>query len=265
MISVHGIKVNVTTFPDKTSQVWKLDQEIFDKDAIANQRVIKWDFENEGEIFQIIQLIHLLNHAHDKLASHARRPELILECPYLPYARQDKETTNTSCFALEAFCGLFSSIAELRTFDAHNPAFFNDFGKAPFDFVNTLPSKEINQIVSVENIGLIVYPDKGAAERYSHLSEIDFVCADKVRDQLTGEITGMTMPDISEGSNILVVDDIIQNGRTFIELAKLIMPFKPVNLILYGSHAFCSAGLQIFWDAGYEKIYDRNGLFATKS
>ena len=149
---------------------------------------------------------------------------IILDCPYLPYARQDKEVNNSSCFALASFCSLFSCLAELRTYDAHNPKFFNDKSVAPFDFVNYLPYKEINQIISDEKINLILYPDKGASLRYPQLSENNLHCsAEKVRNQLTGEITGITIPPIPIGS---------------------------------------SKGTKIVHDAGYSKIYDKNGSFS---
>lgn len=258
MIKLNGHPVNITMFPDKTSQVWKLSDELLQSAKDNNEYVVLWNFEHEGEIFHIIQLLDLLGEIIGQKA-------IIIDCPYLVYGRQDKIHSNESCFALRTFCSLFSCITELRTYDAHNPNFFKDKSIVPFDFVNYLPYKEINQIISDEKIDLILYPDKGASLRYPQLSENNIHCsAEKVRDQLTGEITGISIPNIAEGLNILVPDDIIQNGRTFIELAKVIMPYKPVNLILYASHAFCSAGLQVFWDAGYNKIYDRNGLLAVK-
>lgn len=256
MIKVHGHDINVTVFPDKTSQVWKLSDELLGADKCNERRIIRWDFEGEQEIIQIIQLSNLLDEVN------GYKP-IILECPYLPYGRQDKETNNTSCFALETFCRLFSGISELHTFDAHNPAFFELNKKAiPFNFVNTLPTKEINDIVQREAIDLIVYPDKGAAKRYSHLSATPFVCADKARNQLTGEITGMTMPKINESLNILVLDDLIDGGATPIGVAKEIMKYKPSKLIGYFSHCICSKGTKIVHNVGYSKIFDKNGLFS---
>ena len=253
MIKVHGHDINVTVFPDKTSQVWKLSDELLGADKCNEKRLIRWDFEGEHEIIQIIQLSNLLDEVN------GYKP-IILECPYLPYGRQDKETNNTSCFALKTFCRLFSCISELHTFDAHNPTFFELNKKAiPFNFVNTLPTKEINNIVQREAIDLIVYPDKGAAQRYSHLSATSFVCADKVRDQLTGEITGMTMPKIDEYQRVLVMDDLCDGGRTFIEVAKLIEKYNPTELILYISHGIFSKGTKCLFDSGYDKVFTKDG------
>lgn len=253
MIKLHGHNVNITIFPDKTSQVWKISDELLGADKCNDERIIKWDFENEGEIFQIVQLVYLLDEINGK-------KQIVLECPYLPYGRQDKETTNTSCFALEAFCALFSGIAELRTFDAHNPSFFEDKEKCPFDFVNTLPYKEINKIIEEESIDLIVYPDKGASQRYPQLSaKYKWVAADKIRDQLTGEINGIKIDPITMGSHILVVDDLCDGGRTFIELAKVLKQQYPVGIMLYVSHGIFSKGIDCLFHAGYSKVFTKDG------
>ena len=256
MIKVHGFPINITMFPDKTSQVWKLSDELLGADKCNDDRLITWNFENEGELIHIIQLALLLDEVN------GFKP-ITLDCPYLVYGRQDKETSNNSCFALEAFCRLFAGIKELRTFDAHNPAFFENKEVCPFNFVNTLPYKEIESIIDGEAIDLIVYPDKGASSRYPQLSaKYKWAAADKVRDQLTGEIIGMAMPDIDEDLNILVLDDLIDGGATPIGLAKEIMKYKPSKLIGYFSHCICSKGTKIVHNAGYSKIFDKNGLFS---
>lgn len=255
MIKLNGHLVNVTIFPDKTSQVWKLSNEILFSIEHCDEYHIYWEFQNEGEIFQIIQLIDLVQ------TLVYERKLIILECPYLPYARQDKEIYNNSCFALHTFCSLFSSIAELRTFDVHNPSFFANKNVAPFDLVNYLPYEEINKIIKEEEINLVLYPDKGASKRYPQLSENNIHCsAEKVRDQLTGEITGISIPNIVDGLNIIVVDDLCDGGRTFVELAKVIKEHKPAKLILYVSHGIFSKGVDIIYIAGYTKIYTKNGL-----
>ena len=252
MLFVNGYKVTPTVFPDKTSQIWKLSEDLITADRISVDRNITWDFEGEHEFIQLVQLAFLLEKLNGVKS-------LILDCPFLIYGRQDKEVSNESCFALEAFCTIMGGIKELRTFDAHNPAFFKDKNKCPFKFTNTLPYKEINKIIECSSIDLIVYPDKGATTRYPHLSATESVAAEKVRDQLTGEITGMTIPTIKERLSILVVDDLCDGGRTFVELAKLILPYKPSNFVLYVSHGIFSKGTKCLFDAGYKKVYTRHG------
>lgn len=87
--------VNVTIFPDKTSQVWKLDPEILEEENVE----IIWRFDHEGELFQLQQL-------RDLLYSYHVWPSLYIE--YLPYARQDKRISNETTWALSSFAQLLN-------------------------------------------------------------------------------------------------------------------------------------------------------------
>lgn len=255
MLKLNGHVVNVTKFPDGTSQVWKLSDELLKSCESCGSYEITWIFENEGEFFQIFQLLNFIG------ASFKEKP-VVLDCPFLPYARQDKEVSNTLCSALNTFCLVICSfVDELRTFDVHNPAFFENKKICPFKFTNTLPYDQIHKIIKDEEINLLIFPDDGASKRYPdlQLSEIASVSADKVRDQLTGEIVGLELPPITIGASILVVDDLCDGGRTFVELAKLINKYAPNKLVLYVSHGIFSKGSGYLRSYGYDTIYTKDG------
>lgn len=60
MLEINGFKVVPTIFPDKTSQVWKLDEKLFKKvkqDQLIN---VLWKFENESELLHLNQAIGLI-------------------------------------------------------------------------------------------------------------------------------------------------------------------------------------------------------------
>jgi ribose-phosphate pyrophosphokinase len=249
MIVCNDIKITPTIFPDKTSQVWKIDIVAIEEAISKKGNIhIKWDFESEGEIFQIYQLLHLLP-----------KMGVTLECPYLPYARQDKDVSNDSCFALTTFCHMFEFIEELITFDAHNPSFFED-ESIKFKFTNILPTDNVKAIIAEHSINAIVFPDKGAETRYGGLVNLPSYFASKVRDQLTGNITGLSMESMPpDGSCVLVFDDLIDGGKSFTEVAKLLLPLNPTKLILYISHGIFSKGKNIIFDAGYNYIYTKEG------
>lgn len=250
MIKINGIDyvVKPTIFPDKTSQVWKLPQDVIKFiENNASGITITWEFEDERELIHVCQLCDLIYNISVCYPS--------LYTPYLPYARQDKNISNESCFALKTFINIINPyISNLIVYDVHNPKIEGwVFGG------NILPSEKISSVVKEENINFIIYPDKGAADRYSHLSALDFVAAAKVRDQLTGEITGLSMPDIESGLSILVVDDICDGGRTFTELASLIKKYEPKKLVLYVSHGIFSKGIECILESGYDAIYTKSG------
>lgn len=262
--SFSARELNITVFPDGTSQVWQLgsikptyhseDSSIF---------VVYWDFECESEVFQFLQLQRLLRSFSDEIRIH-------LVCPYLPYARQDKEVGNDQCFALDV---LFSCLEQnsrlcidrIVTFDVHNPArvlqlcrdYVPELIVYGNGFVNISPDIEIRHFVSVVRPDLIVFPDKGAMERYkdiSCISGLDTLFFEKVRDQQTGNITSIRpSTEIPSHNKALVIDDICDGGRTFVEVAKFL---KDSDKYLYVSHGLFSAenGVGKLHDAGYKLV-----------
>jgi len=254
MIKLNGEEVQVTIFPDGTHQVWKLTDSQMNYVSTSQEVEVFWDFENQSEVFDVMQLADLLTSIEDSW-----NKKLVLNCPYLPYGRQDKPITNKSCFALSTFIfNAMSSFHIIRTVDAHNLELFRYSSTA---VENTFPIEVINSIISNENVDLIVFPDKGAMERYEEFvpDGIKFISAEKTRDQLTGAILGITIDSeaVSEASSVLVWDDICDGGATFISLAS---HFKPTQkLMLYVSHGIFSKGTGCLFSAGYNKLFTRNG------
>ena len=74
MITLNGDPINVTMFPDKTSQVWKLnDLALRSGDA----SVVRWDFEHEGEVMQLAQL-PLVKKMNQNLKKNLLVPQVML-------------------------------------------------------------------------------------------------------------------------------------------------------------------------------------------
>lgn len=261
MIFVNGYQVNVTVFPDKTRQVWKLSDELIYslKEYGIN---ISWYFEGQEEFFDLVQLELLLRQLVKDESYGENAVKTTMFCPYMPYARQDKAVANESCYALEVILEYFHTMESLTVFDVHNPEPFKNRG---FTFKNLMPYVEIKSVVDENNIDLLVYPDKGAAARYdANLIGRPFISLDKVRDQLTGNITGLSIKEEDKSKltgKVLIVDDICDGGRTFIEAAKLL---GDTEKYLYVSHGIFSKGLDCLYDAGYTAIYTVNNL-STKS
>jgi phosphoribosylpyrophosphate synthetase len=311
MIEVNGIKITPTIFSDKTSQVWKLPQEVFDYINSQNDIIVNWDFESESELFHILQLGALIGEYHSKNNISIDGKELILKMDYLPYARQDKDIDNNLTFALNVFLDLITMyFTKIKVFDPHNIKFLEDFwaGSELAEIVTAEDS--INKAIFLDKADVICYPDKGAKERYSKLNlsnirlwtignleerifptkemidrfreilssnhggsttltKIPSVCMEKVRDQTTGNIMGIKLVDDTDldslnGKRVLIVDDICDGGRTFIEAAKVLYENGVSSVSLYTSHGIYSKGLDILFDAGIHCIYDKGGLVGVK-
>lgn len=238
-------KFTTTVFPDGTSQVWKLDLELEEGDDIE----ILWLFENEAELFHVCQLAHLLEVDYDY------SPTLIV--PYLPYGRQDKSVANDASFALNTFKDVLyhRGICRIETFDAHSETDM---------VISTSPAKFHKAIF---NHDVVCFPDKGAAVRYGTadgFGNSPVIFCEKVRNQQTGEITGLKVngatPDLLFNKRVLIVDDICDGGMTFIKVAEALKTFNPLQVDLAVSHGLFSKGEQVLKDAGITNIFTTNSL-----
>jgi len=248
MIKLNGYIVKPTIFPDKTSQVWKLDRTYFNR-INGKKNIIRWEFEHEGEFMHLAQLRMLID-------SEAFGFYLVLELPYLPYARQDKEVTNESTFALRSFCNLVNTLDfdEIRVFDPHNSELTS---KLLWGTEIEMPNPDP---LLAELNASIVFPDAGAAKRYGAKEYAFAVICDKDRDPLTGKINGIVISSGKvEPKAYLIVDDICDGGRTFIEVAKKLYEAGATEVHLYISHGIFSKGLEPLREAGIKRIFTRNG------
>lgn len=56
MIKLNGLEIKPTIFPDGTSQIWKIKI-----DSNLDNQLIEWEFQHEGELMHVAQLLWLLN------------------------------------------------------------------------------------------------------------------------------------------------------------------------------------------------------------
>ena len=97
----------------------------------------------------------------------------------------------------------------------------------------------------------IVSPDAGAIKKAFSVAKhigLPLVTASKIRNVETGAITHTEIqnPNQVEGLDALIVDDICDGGRTFIELAKALRAQGASRVYLYVTHGIFSQGLGVF-------------------
>jgi ribose-phosphate pyrophosphokinase len=260
-----------TIFPDGTSQVWKLPEDVLR----ASNVNVTWRFENEREIIDILSLNKLLK---NQLGT--------LHIPYMPYARQDKIISNTSTFNLEVMADLINSMNASKSYstsysmgftsvtsvDVHNPSKTEDLINY---FTNIEPNDFHAQVISASEPDTLVFPDHGAASRYKNnpeLKKFASVICDKTRDQLTGQITGHEVayqisPSHAAGGKstankrFLIIDDLCDGGATFISVAKMLRTIDPnINIDLCVTHGLFSKGREHLLTNGINKLYTTNSL-----
>jgi ribose-phosphate pyrophosphokinase len=249
MIKLNGHIVKPTIFPDGTSQVWDLPT-----DKVCNPNAkIEWRFENEAEIMHVLQLADLCN------ACTAGVDKVSLHIPTLPYARQDKNINNHSTFALRTFLQVLTvgeKFKKITTVDVHNPSSLRYT-----NIENILPHERIKEVIEEVKPDLICFPDAGASLRGYNTLGITSFNLEKRRNQKTGEIEGLktALPLNLKGLNILLVDDLCDGGRTFIEAAKVLYKMGASGVSLYTSHGIYSKGVKVLKDAKIKRIFNFEG------
>jgi ribose-phosphate pyrophosphokinase len=247
--------VNPTIFPDKTSQVWKLDFSRYDDSKPID---IVWHFEEEAELIWVNQLICLFYQQGKEINN--------LYMPYLPYGRQDKEVSNESTFAKEVFLEILLKEqigGFLTTLDAHSyhPKIVS-YSAIPY----------INKAIDEFQPHVLVFPDSGAYDRYAEnyiKDHAPILVLEKVRDQKTGWITSLKLdgkltnahPSNNIAHRFLIIDDICDGGATF-ERASMFLHenYKHSTVGLYVTHGIFSKGYEGMIDRGITHFYTTQSL-----
>ena len=125
--------------------------------------------------------------------------------------------------------------------------------------------EKIDNKNDAQNRITLVSPDAGAFKKIydvaTHFGIEKIITATKVRDMKTGNILHTDVPGIDQHNDVkyVIVDDICDGGRTFIEIAKTIHNVKPTaKIYLVVTHGVFSAG--------YDELNNQfSGIFTTNS
>lgn len=238
MISINGEAVNTLVFPDNTSQVWKLP------DDLPDNVTVQWRYSHEGEVMQLAQLKDLLDH----MGIRAQ-----LDISYLPYARQDKPVSNSSCFALYTFARILNGMSWdwITVMDPHSEIALHEIAQCGARY----PGDRVRALMQEVKADVLCYPDAGALKKYGKLFNRVSIHGEKVRDQATGMITSYEILGDCDGERVLIVDDICDGGATFRLLAEQLHKAGAEEVFLYVTHGIFSKGVRHLFDAGISRIF----------
>jgi ribose-phosphate pyrophosphokinase len=112
---------------------------------------------------------------------------------------------------------------------------------------------------------VLVSPDAGAYKKIFDVAKEfgiqNIITANKVRDLKTGNIIRTEIPTLDQHKDLkyVIIDDICDGGRTFVELAKVMKDSRPTaKIYLVVTHGIFSKGLEELGD-----YFD--GIFTTNS
>lgn len=197
--------------------------------------------------FRDVELIICANQSLKEMGA----TNIELYVPYFLGARSDRKFgEGETNYLKNVICPIINSqgFSKVITLDPHSDvleACLNNFEKEN-NF--KLVEYAISEIDKKENI-ILVSPDAGAYKKVFDVAKEfnieNIITATKVRDIKTGNILSTQLPIISRNVKYkyVIVDDICDGGRTFIELAKAIKSQREaVEIYLVVTHGIFSAG-----------------------
>lgn len=193
--------------------------------------------------------------------------DIALVIPFMPSARQDRVAVPNDVNMLNVYYDILKpGFKHITVIDPHSLA------------CEALTSRSIS-LASViqryldENDGLhiayvrdlhVVAPDAGAVKRASAVAEV--LCAksvsfaDKKRNPEDGSIIGYQIDGDYTDKHCLIVDDICDGGRTFIECAKALREKGAKTVDLLVTHGLFTQGYDALLDNGIDTIYTTNSI-----
>jgi ribose-phosphate pyrophosphokinase len=207
--------VEVGKFPDGDSHV-----RIPSLSACRGQNVVIYHrlYPNQNDC--LIELLLMLD-----AVKHEEAKSITVVSPYLPYARQDKQTVNGEIASSHVICNLLASsgCGKLVTFDAH---FLNEEGEVKYGDLNILNVCLSKELIAHAKQSLggqpfeVIGPDAGAAYLVKTAGGKNLK---KVRKAYADNKIAYRHIETMEGDfdvrdkNILLLDDMISTGSTMIK------------------------------------------------
>lgn len=256
---LSDIKYKISKFPDGQQSV-KITSG-FSREAIT---VIKSRFNS----FQDLELILCAT----KALKNVGIKEIELFIPYFLGARSDRKFGYGDVhYVKDIMAPIINNqgYTQVTVFDPHSDvieACINNFEKISNINLVRMALTNIDNKNGAQSRIALVSPDAGALKKiYDVAKEFkiqNVITANKVRNVLTGEILRTELPPVDwEGiESVVIVDDICDGGRTFVELAKAIREtgYKE-HLYLIVSHGIFSAGLDVLREH-FTKVYCTNSI-----
>ena len=253
MLLLNNQPINYFKFPGGEIQIRLPDL------IVEERATLTWKPTNCEDIILLMMAVNALKNAGFY--------DILLDCLYLPYARQDRVCSKGEALSLQVICNLLDNLdfSYISFWDVHNEQktfrYFEKTAVLNADRLDILKRFNLLEDFGCENL-VICAPDAGALFQTQNLC-IEFelpspIYFRKTRNKKTGAIE---VYDYQSGdrdldqSDILIIDDICDGGRTFIEAAKILKDeASDIKLYLYVTHGIFSNGLDILLEH-FEHIY----------
>ena len=236
--SKSDIKFNIIQFPDGEPHI--VLEEFDRKDPVK----VICRITNPTDLFIAAQIGDIL-----------RRQEVLFvyAIKYLMSMRMDRVMSFNEAYSLKIVMNILKSFGPtwIEVLEPHNESAVLSNG----GMVGPSQKPDFQEC-------LMVFPDKGAQERYGYISGPVVVCS-KVRDTATGKLISFNIenPEVLEehpNEPLMVLDDLCDGGGTFVGIAELLnekCPNRPKSIFV--THAVNYKGIENM-SKHYDNVYITN-------
>jgi ribose-phosphate pyrophosphokinase len=254
-ISNSDISYKVSTYPDGQQSITINSFDITQKVQLSSRM----------NSFRDVELIICANQTLKEMGAE----KIELYVPYFIGARSDRKFgEGQTNYLKNVICPIINSqgFSKVIVLDPHSDvleACLNNFHK--INNVRLVGYAISNITHNTESKIGIVSPDAGALKKIFDIAKVfdieNVTTASKVRDMVTGNIVRTELPtmDLRGIEHLIVIDDICDGGRTFIELAKAIKEITDIPLHLIVTHGIFSAGFEEL-EKYFESIYTTDSI-----
>jgi len=226
MIKLNGKEVEYKTFPNGETML--VHESVKDLGYVVNEVLFK--YENDSDLIKLMFLKKYLD------ALGWGNIDLVIT--YMPYSRMDR-SENSSPFTLKYVSEFINSLKfqDVTVIEPHSdvtPALLNGVSSnyINFDLVKRV-MKEVNFNSQTD---YIMFPDNGAAKRYSKMKVKNELIGHKQRNFETGKIESLEVIGsfIENPDKVIIVDDLSSYGGTFMMSGKKLkdLGFKEIYLLI---------------------------------
>jgi ribose-phosphate pyrophosphokinase len=250
-LSINGYdtQIEFTTFPGGEEHVQLLGKFPIDPKVF----VLDVRLDSSAEVMRLLLLRNAIE------ARFGNEIQLLLNMPYLPYARQDRVCSNGEALSLKVFCQLINAqkFHKVSIADCHS-----DVGVALLDrCVNTPQYLAFATCRATHNLlsraDVLIIPDLGAAKKAKELAQAYNLRTVQCIKTRVDRNTLVVKPigKIPEGL-MIVADDICDGGGTFLALADAFSKDRDIDLVV--THGIFSKGKEALLSkyGTVEAVYD---------
>lgn len=224
MLYLNDNKVEFITFPNQEKRL-DLPLEFINN---LHENIVLWNYETDASIFELL----LFDEVMAKLKHNYK-----LVVGYMPYSRMDRTNEKNTAFSLKVLTQLLSeqtsALKEVFVLDPHSPETISKFKEYGMK-VQEIDYSLADEVMEFANVNLdetwIVFPDRGAANRYDYYKYPNVIICEKTRNFATGAIESVkakitrTKGSIAKemNPNLIVIDDLCSYGGTFVKALEAI-------------------------------------------